>query len=263
MKEIKINTEQELDMLLKALSESAVRKSKALLHEDKYRDKFIKKYDNEMKNLIGEQDEEAEEEPAEEEEAEETPAEDEEATGEDEAEDVAAEDEEAEEPAEPAENPATKKAKEYEEYDSEYKASYEDIKDAINILRAGRSLKDEEISQELNDYYKVLDKDERAVLLLFLRELSKILTGAIEGEEAQDPSNPSTYFKIEKIENDEGKDVKDVDQDDEKADQPQPKPKAQPVDIEATGAPTGGEDTSPPIKVNEAQDFTNFKKIRD
>ena len=172
MKEIKINTEQELDMLLKALSESAVRKSKALLREDKYRDKFIKKYDNEMKNLIGEQDEEAEEEPAEEEEAEETPAEDEEATGEDEAEDTAAEDEEAEEPAEPAEpaeNPATKKAKEYEEYDSEYKASYEDIKDAINILRAGRSLKDEEISQELNDYYKILDKDERAVLLLFLR----------------------------------------------------------------------------------------------
>ena len=266
MKEIKINTEQELNMLLKALSESAVKKSKALLHEDKYRDKFIKNYDNEMKNLIGEQGEEAEEEPVEDEEAaeeDEAGGEDEEAAEEDEAETTPAEDEEAEEPAEPQENPATKKAREYEEYDSEYKASYEDIKDAINILRAGRSLKDEEISQELNDYYNLLDKDERSVLLLFLRELSKILTGAIEGGEAQDPSNPSTYFKIEKIENEEGKDVKGVSQNTEKSAESRLKTKKPSIDIGSSAMPTGGEDTSPPIKVNEAQDFTNFKKIRD
>lgn len=260
MKEIKINTEQELAALLKAISENAVNKSKSLLQEDKYRDKFLKSYDKEMKDLLGEQDEEeAEEEPAEdEEEAEEEPVEDEE-----EAAEEPVEDEEPAEDEEGGENPATKKAREYEEYDEDYKASYEDIKDAINILRAGRSLKDEEISQELNDYYNLLDNDERGVLLLFLRELSKILTGAIDGDEAQDPSNPSTYFKIEKIDGGGDKDVKDDQQEKEPTATRKVVTKLPQPDIQPAAAKPGGvEDTSPPIKVNEAQDFSTLRKIR-
>lgn len=245
----KIKTEKELEAYLKALVNTTLSNAGKSLNEDTSRDNFNSKLNAEMKKLIGEQGEEEEEEPGEEE--------GESGEGEAESEEEDESEETTNTSSDKPKNPAAEKTKEYEDYTDDFMASFDDIKDAINILRAGRSLKDEAISQELNDYYDILDEDEKGVLLIYLRELSKIITGAIEGEEAQDPSNPKTYYKIDKIKNEEGKDVKDTTlQSDEKPQKPAAEPQAAPQ------KPLGAEDTSPPIRVNESQDFSRLKKLR-
>lgn len=154
-------------------------------------------------------------------------------------------------------NPAMEKALNYGAFDSTKEVTYEDIKDAINTMRAGRSLKDADIKDALKSYYERLDVDERGVLLLFLKELTKILTGAIEGDEAQDPSDPKSYFDITKREKESPESGNDLAKPSQKVTQ---KPRGQ----QAQTSVKGEEDTSPPIKVNESQDYSILlKKVKN
>ena len=241
----KINTEKELLALLKVVSEEAVKKSKRNLKEssDPYADGFGNNLKSELEALY--EQEEEEEEVAEEE-----------APAAEEAEEVEAPPEEEvaeEEPAgEDEELPAAEKALSLD--DSEISHSFDSVVTAINTLRAGRSLRDKEIKTELNGYYDRLDENEREILFLFLKELSKILTGAIDGDEAQDPSDPKHYFNISKRNEEE----------------PEAAPKsvegevtAEPKVVKAMSTGDEEEDTSPPIKVNESQDLTALRaKVR-
>ena len=78
----------------------------------------------------------------------------------------------------------------------EFGVSFDSVIKDINTLRSGRSTKDKEIKEELLEYYDRLDEDERVILHIFLRELSKILRGAIDGSEALDPSDAPIYADI-------------------------------------------------------------------
>ena len=142
---------------------------------------------------------------------------------------------------------------------AEFAASFDSVVRAINNLRAGRSLKDSSIRDEVSTYYDRLSDDERAVLLLFLREISKILLGVVDGDEAQDPSDPLAYFNIRK----RAKDEPNPD-DEPKGDRPSPSPgkkKSQKPAPKLKGKDT--EDVTPPIRVNEAQDYNQLRrKIR-
>lgn len=251
----KISNLSNLEFLLKEITKNSVLDAKKkILNEDDIVKSFSKRSKEEIEDLLGEQEEEEElppEEEAEEEEEEVPPEEEAGDTAEDEEEPAAEPEEEVEK-----KNPAAEKTKTYDEYGENFDASFQDIKDAINILRAGKSLKGKDTSQELNDYYEILDKNEREVLLLFLRELSKILTGAIDGDEGQDPSGAKAYYNIEKI----NKAEKDLPQE-------QTEEAEEDVDLDLTKQKTqtpvsSGDDTSPPIRVNESQDFTKLKKVR-
>jgi hypothetical protein len=229
-----IKSERELLTLLKLISEESVRMSRKALNETS--DPYVSKYyenlkdDEERFNVSLTEQEEAEaEEPADEptEEPAEEPAEEP-----DEAEEEV--DDEAEEGLEP----------------KDFGASFDSIIKAINNLRAGRSLKDSTIRDEVSTYYDRLSEDERGVLQLFLEEIAKILAGVIDGDEAQDPSDPSTYFNITK--RDEGEPDPDAEEETQQEDEP--------VEDEAGGE---GEDTTPPIRVNEVQDTLQLRrKIR-
>lgn len=63
----------------------------------------------------------------------------------------------------------------------------EDIEAQINNLRAGRSLKDKEVSDQLADYFEKLGQAEERSLFVFLSSLAAILTGGTSGEEAPRP----------------------------------------------------------------------------
>ena len=221
---IKITTERGLLRLLKLLNENNI---------TELSDPAIEKFKLNIKNdnLLNEEDSE-EDEPAEESDA-------------------------TEEESQALPNPAAEKAKEMGDYAVDFKGSFESIEDAINLIRAGRSLKDKQINTELQDYYDRLDENERAVLLLFLKELSKILTGAVEGDDAQDPSDASTYFNITKRDSSKEKpgDEKNVIQKDGE------EVEAQRKDPELSTGSGQEEDTSPPIKVNESQDISRLRKI--
>lgn len=233
----KINTEKELLALLKVVSEEAVKKSKRNLKEssDPYAERFGSELDNELKTLYEQEEEEVEQEeaPAEEDvEEKEAPAEEEVDT--------------AEEPVEDEDLPAAEKALSLD--DGEISHSFDSVVTAINTLRAGRSLRDKEIKTELNGYYDRLDENEREILFLFLKELSKILTGAIDGDEAQDPSDPP--FNIDVI-------IDTGDGDKQQKKTTSKKEKRPQVKVQSD---SGSEDISPPIKVNESQDLNEIRK---
>ena len=63
----------------------------------------------------------------------------------------------------------------------------EDIESQINNLRAGRSLKDDEVSSQLADYFEKLGQAEERSLFVFLSSLAAILTGGTSGDEAPRP----------------------------------------------------------------------------
>ena len=259
---IKITNKQQLELFLKTISKDATKQARSMLFEspDPYIDRFESNLKDEMEEL---QEQEDAEEPAEDE-----PEEDAEAEAE------AEEAEETEEPAaetEPEEtesketnkkNPAAEKALALLDYEEGFDVSFENVITALNTLRAGKSTKNKKIKTELNDYYERLSEDERGVLLLYLNELSKVLTGAVEGEDAQDPSEPSTYFNIRKRDEDEPDPDTVQDAGGKKAID---KPKVSPEPSAVPNQQKGIEDTTPPIKVNESQDirqiYKKFKKI--
>ena len=155
-----IKTEKELQIFLKIIAEEAVKETKILLeskgiNEDPFVSSFQKRLETDGLKEVEGQEEESKEEPEEDEEDE--------------------EDEESESKPKPESdvNPAKDKALSLGGYDEDAGSSFESIMTAINTMRAGRSLKDKEIKTELNDYYDRLDENERSVLLLFLKELSK------------------------------------------------------------------------------------------
>ena len=127
--------------------------------------------------------------------------------------------------------------------------SFDSVIKDINTLRAGRSTKDKEIKDELLTYYDRLDEDERKILHLFLRELSKILQGALEGEDAIDPSDAPLYADII-MQNQTDKEASRQQRKTAKRNQKRPeRPRS-----------SGVEDSAPPIKVNEQQNLSEIRK---
>ena len=212
----KINSEIELLQLLKVVSEEAVKKSRKTLNEavDSAQERYmtnLRASESSYGVNLSEQEEEAEE-----------PQDDTEADA-------------------PEEEPVTEE--EPEEVDPEtLGVSFDSVVKDINTLRSGRSTKDKEIKEELLGYYDRLDEDERKILHLFLSEISKILQGAIEAAEAQDPSDPPFNAEISFG-------------DDEESEEPaaEPESKTRPKD-------SSQEDTSPPIVVNERQNLSEIRK---
>ena len=211
----KINSEKELLNLLKVVSQEAVKKSRSVLNETV--DKAQERYATSLKaseSLYGVNLSEQEE-----------------------AEQSATEDEEGEEAGstEQVDDTAESEAANPEEFG----VSFDSVIKDINNLRSGRSTKDKEIKDELLGYYDKLDEGERKILHLFLRELSNILKGALDAEDAIDPSDPPYNAEITFGNDNDATDAP------EKSD---------------AGEEESGEDSSPPIKVNEAQDLNEIRK---
>ena len=128
------------------------------------------------------------------------------------------------------------------------------------MLRAGNSLSDKATKEELNQYFKRLDDNEKSVLILFLKELSKILTGAVDAEDALDPSDPSAFFSITKKGSGSEPNKQDIQKQSQQAGAGTGAPKGS-ASIDIVNQPKQGlEDTTPPIKVNESQDIDDLKR---
>jgi len=215
----KINSEEELLNLLKIVSVEAVKKSQQSLNEssDNAQERYLtqlKASENKYSVGLTEQEEtEVEEEEVEEEESTATTA----LPDETEARKVI--------------DPET------------LGVSFDSVVKDINTLRSGRSTKDKEIKEQLLGYYDMLDEDERKILHLFLGEISKILQGALDAVDAQDPSKPPFNAEITFGDDKPSKEAAAEQQSTNKPNQSAP-----------------AEDNNPPIKVNERQELNEISK---
>jgi hypothetical protein len=129
--------------------------------------------------------------------------------------------------------------------------SFDSITRAINTLRSGKSLKDSGIKKQAADYYDKLSDAERKALFVFLEAFSDIISGQVQGKEAQDPSEPPVSISFQ------GQEA------------PDEEPSEEPVEEPAEDSPENQakepseeeqEDTTPPIRVNESQDLTLLRR---
>jgi hypothetical protein len=64
-----------------------------------------------------------------------------------------------------------------------------DIIEMLNLMRSGKSLKDDETRKKIEAYFDGLDPGERQSLLIFVTALTHIMSGGVEGEDAHDPTD--------------------------------------------------------------------------
>lgn len=74
----------------------------------------------------------------------------------------------------------------------------DDVVDRLNIIRSGKSFKDEEIAGKLKEYIDSLTKAERTALLAFLKGISQVVTGDMAGKDALDPSDSPSNVEMKK-----------------------------------------------------------------
>lgn len=243
---VKIDSKAALDNLLRIVAEESVTLARAKVqkegqeladYQERQRQFQLVQQLNDLTSAPDDSEPD-EEEPVEEE--------DESEPGDDAA--AAAPEEPAAEPAEePAEEPPVDDQEDpVEDPDDEEetvdKITYGMIKDKLNTIRSGKSLKDEEIRTELKSYFKKLSDEERISLHTFLSAIAGILTSGIEGEVADEPSNPPHDVQMSR------------DQETE------PAPEMSKV-VHKRRRP-GGEDTSPPIQVGRQNTESIRRHVR-
>jgi len=173
---IRAKNEKDLLNILRLISSEAVGLSKKRMNENAdptVKSRYMKQYSKDEARYGRLSEEESEEE--------ELPPED-----------LPAEEPAAEEPEEPVEEPAEEPAEET----GEVGASFDSVVQAVNNLRAGKSLRDSSIKQQAQNYYDKLSDAERTTLLVFLKALSDIIAGQVDGKDAQDPSDPPVSINM-------------------------------------------------------------------
>lgn len=81
---------------------------------------------------------------------------------------------------------------------SDPKITFSMIKDKLNVIRSGRSLRDDDIRYELKEFFKKLKETEQEALYVFLDSIAKIITAGLPSEEVQEPSDPPHGLDVEK-----------------------------------------------------------------
>lgn len=230
----KLNTEKELYNFLKILAEESVKKSKKLILEeqDPYSDYYTSKRNEEEKMF--------------EQEGESDTAEDT-----DQKPEMPEDQPEESEVEEPTEEPAAE-----DSATEAFFASKDRLVDFVNDIRSAPSIKDSAVSEQIDAYYDRLSEEERNVLVFFLRELAKVMTGKASGADARDPSDPP--LNIDFVPKDQGETEEPAAEDQAEA-QPEESEVEEPT--EETGqSPESEEDTSAPIRVNESQDHRSLRE---
>ena len=76
--------------------------------------------------------------------------------------------------------------------------SADEVIEKLNTIRAGKSFKDQNIKTAMESYVSDLDDAEKTALFAFLKGISQIVGGEVEGQEALEPSDKPANVKMEK-----------------------------------------------------------------
>lgn len=76
--------------------------------------------------------------------------------------------------------------------------TFEDVIEKLNTIRSGKSFKDAEIKNKMEEYVESLTKAERTALFAFLKGISQLTTGEFDPADAQDPSDLPSGIEMEK-----------------------------------------------------------------
>lgn len=84
----------------------------------------------------------------------------------------------------------------------------DDVVKKLNAIRAGRSLRDDDIQANIEKYVNDLSKAERTALLAYLKGIEQIVSGQIPADKAEDPAKPDPSVKMTKVSADNVRHIK-------------------------------------------------------
>lgn len=239
----KIDNEKELVSFLRILTEEAVKKTKKSVLEDAREDALAQSFKSRLKsekeNLYEEEGEE----------------ENEMQTGDKEDQSLKPAEEEPPEENDP-ESQTDDQPESEPSQPEELKASLDALERFINALRAGKSLRDSTVEDQLETYFDRLGDDEKSLLVLFMREVSRILSGKIDGDSAVNPNDEPYNLDVVVDTEETASEPSLSSQESEDAEQPTQALQGEEPEEEEEEE----EDTSAPIKVGQPQDLQEIRK---
>ena len=135
---------------------------------------------------------------------------------------------------------------------------FDSLIDAINDLRGAPSSRDNTVEMQLRAYYDKLGEAEAASAILFIRTLSQVMKGEVEGASAPDPSDYQIYTKMEGEESAAAAEKPKVAAPSTPVESP-----TEPAEEEPEQEEESPEDTEPPIRVGATQVTESYRdKIR-
>lgn len=145
--------------------------------------------------------------------------------------------------AEPQEKEAPAPAAPAQSEPASIAPKFDSLVDAINDLRGSPSSKDTTVETQLRAYYDKLAAAEAASAILFIRTISQVMKGEVEGARAPDPTDYQITTQMK---------------DEEKAGKPAPQVAAPSTPVATTTPKTAeepeeGENTAPPIRAGGSQ----------
>jgi len=122
----------------------------------------------------------------------------------------------------------------------------DDIEKKLNLLRAGKSLKDEDTKKRFDTYFSSLSAPQKVALKGFLDGLSQVILGEIPGNDAKNPSDSPYNVKMDA----------DPDQESEMK-----KTKTEPKKVVSRPSPSKPSGSNTPIVVGESANKSELLRL--
>jgi len=122
----------------------------------------------------------------------------------------------------------------------------DDIQKKLNLLRAGKSLKDEDTKKRFDTYFSSLSAPQKVALKGFLDGLAQVILGEIPGNDAKNPSDSPYNVKMDA----------DPDQESEMK-----KPKSEPAKVSSKPSSSKPAGSNTPIVVGESANKSELLRL--
>jgi len=122
----------------------------------------------------------------------------------------------------------------------------DDIQKKLNLLRAGKSLKDEDTKKRFDTYFSSLSAPQKVALKGFLDGLAQVILGEIPGNDAKNPSDSPYNVKMDA----------DPDQESEMK-----KPKSEPAKVSSKPSSSKPSGSNTPIVVGESANKSELLRL--
>lgn len=66
--------------------------------------------------------------------------------------------------------------------------SYDLMREKMNLIRSGKSLKEDHVDAEMREYFETMSDDEKLALIAYLTGISQIVAGEVSARKVSDPS---------------------------------------------------------------------------
>lgn len=81
--------------------------------------------------------------------------------------------------------------------------SYDLMREKMNLIRSGKSLKEDHVDAEMREYFETMSDDEKLALIAYLTGISQIVAGEVSARKVSDPSESPWKIRMARSKRDQ------------------------------------------------------------